>query len=352
VHAAPGNAWDYEQVAFEPNQPAAPAPESPMQSLSANPSGNCACSSLCCDPQVSVYALVEGTFFWPQFHRNFMTSSYVNPNTIAPVNIATNSALGSTDGSFLAAPRITLGVQGERWGILARYWNANSWATGFTPANPGGTAPGITNFDGFKAYTADIELQRRGSIGAWNLYGFGGGRYASVNNDRNLNVSTFGGLPAGAGDTITSSFASQQFNGTGVTFGFWGTRTLGCSPFKLFVSNRYSYLWGTGSAASQTSAEAGLLAAATNGAGASSPGNLFIGEVQAGLQWDAQLQCFPGRAFIRTGIEYQYWDANTGVATASNSFAGAVFAGSTSTASAGDLLFSLVGFNIGAGILY
>jgi hypothetical protein len=345
---------------WKADQPSTLPPETvegdPAAMPSVQPAGPCGCAGQsCCGPNRSVIAMVESTFFWPQFHRDFLSSTFTNPNFNTTQVVQSNSALGSTDGSLMVGPRITLGVQGECWGLVGRYWNGTSWATGFAPSNPFSTAPGITNFDGFKAYTADLELQRRMCVGAWYGYGSFGVRYASVNNDRSLNVSAFGGLPAAAGDTLTTSFASQQFNGTGITFGFWALRPICCdSPIKVFVANRYSFLWGTSEAAAQTNATAGLAATATNVALASSTnGSLFIAELQLGLQWDAQLQCFPGRAFVRGAFEYQYWDAaNNTVSARSNSFADAGVSSSSAFVNAGDLLFSLVGFNLGAGIMF
>jgi hypothetical protein len=89
-----------------------------------------------------------------------------------------------------------------------------------------------------------------------------------------------------------------------------------------------------------------------DGALASGDGDLFIAELGAGLQWEACLCCLPGRAFFRAGVEWQYWDANAGVSAASFSFANSTTNSSNSAAQAGDLLFDLVGFTIGAGLTY
>ncbi len=355
VRLATNNSWDTEQATTSQQAPPAPVETpAPAPAAAQAPAGCCSlpCDDVCCDPVYSLIANVEATFFWPQFHRDFLTSTVANPNGVQTVE--TSSTLGSTDGSLLVGPRITLGVQGCKWGFVGRYWNASNWVTGFTPSNPAVPTAGITSFDGFKAYTFDLEVQRRFFAGDWQLYGFGGARHASVNNDRSLNVTSFGGLPAAAGDTASTSFASQQFNGTGITFGLWGLRPIGCcdSPFKFYFANRYSFLWGTGDAVSQTSATAGLAATSTNGAAASGDGTLFVGELQLGIQWDAQLRCLPGRAFVRTGLEYQYWDSNPGLNTTATSVAIATAAATDANASAGDILFSMIGFNIGAGIMY
>src|SRR5262249_43685299 len=149
----------------------------------------------------------------------------------------------------------------------------------------------------------------------------------------------------------------QQFNATGLTFGLFGLRPIFCDDgaLKVYFANRYSILWGSGSAAVQNTATAAngiAFAAATNGALAKGDGDLFIAELQFGLQSDACLKCLPGRGFIRGGWEWQYWDANAGVLAQSLSFADVVTSQSVATSKAGDLLFDLIGFTIGAGIMY
>ena len=316
--------------------------------------GGCVSAPICGAPCCTLIAAAEATFFWPQFHRNFLTAAVDNGNGVQAVQ--TNAALGSTDGSLLVAPRISLGLQGPCWGIVARYWNASSWATGFAPASPALAAPGVTSFDGFQAYTADLELQRRFCCDCWTFYGFGGVRYAGVQNDRSLVVTSV----ANGNYVSASSLADQQFFGTGLTFGVYGTRWLCCcdGPWQLYFANRYSTLWGNSGAVTQTGAVVadGASSSAVNGAAAKAPASLFIGEVQLGLQWTAQLCWLPGRAFVRGGVEWQYWDASTAVNTRATSVAFSATPGSLNAAAgigqAGDLLFNLVGFTVGAGIMY
>ncbi len=328
---------------------------SPMADTS-NPFVSCGGGPCCGSSGCSVIAMVESTFFWPQLHRGVVSTSFTN--SLGPNDLIASSQFGSANGSFLVAPRITLGLQGECWGVVGRYWNANTWGSAFAPIPPltgGSPLTGVTAFDGFRAYTLDLELQRRFCLGCWNMYGFGGIRYASVGNARNLNsVNAFDG------DILnSSSYASQTFNGTGLTFGLWGISPLwDCSPFSLFFVNRYSLLWGTGRATTQTNASVatpGAFAENANGSSDSSTsGDMFIGEIQVGIQWSAQLRCLPAPAcaFVRSGFEYQYWNNSSGLSvnSASTAFVGPQTA--SASANSGDFLFSLVGFNIGAGIMY
>ena len=351
--------WNEEPEAepspFTEEPLASPEPEDGLASdctSSCDEQLDCGCvGTCCCPPEYSLIASAEATFFWPQMNRNFLTTT-VNSGA-GESNFASNSALGSVEGGLLVAPRVTLGVQGCKWGLVTRYWYASPWASGFTSGDPSLAPAGVILFDDFRAYTLDLEVQRRGCIGNWTGYGLLGVRYAMVDNDRSLAA-----VSIGADDTVhTASYASQQFGGTGVTFGFWGIRPICCdSPLKYFVANRYSILWGNGDVATQTTAtvmnaNTGF-GTSTDGALATAQGDLFIAELQLGLQWDAQLQCFPGRAFVRTAMEFQYWDANVGIIANSNSVASTPTGSATAAASAGDLLFRLMGFNIGAGIMF
>ncbi len=339
----PTSRWDIQEPVQTPEQ----------EGLTVATTGNCASCEIGCGPRLQFIAGVEATFFFPQISRTFLQTGFTNG--LGSVNIVNNAALGSTDGSLFIGPRMFVGVQGECWGLVGRYWNSNSSANGFIPAIPDATQSGVLLFDRFQAYTADIEVQRRFCWRNWDMFGFLGARYASVNNDRNLWIQNSFGT-----DLVTASaFAGQQFSGAGLTFGVFGLRPLFCDDgaLKAYFTNRYSILWGNGLATVQTNARAedtvgGGSGENTSGALASGDGSLFIVELGAGLQWDACLRCLPGRAFLRAGFEWQYWDSNAGVFAASQSTGDSGTASAYGTTSAGDLLFDLVGLTFGAGIMY
>ena len=131
---------------------------------------------------------------------------------------------------------------------------------------------------------------------------------------------------------------------------------IGNSPFALFLSNRYSILWGD----SRNDAEASTAlicdtmrsASFASGMTASRVNDLFIAELQAGMQWQRQLVWFPGRAFLCAAFEYQYW--NTGSISASATSESLLHAAdySTACAEAERILFNMVGFNLGGGIIF
>ncbi len=339
----PTNRWDVQ----EPIQ----TPESDLSA--AAPNGSCAVCTTCCDPRLQFIVGVEATLFWPQISRSFLNTGFIND--LGVVDVVDNSALGSVEGGFLVGPRITMGVQGERYGLVGRYWNSGTSANAFVPAFPDAIQSGVILFDTLNIYTADLEVQRRFFWRNWDMFGFFGARYASVNNDRSLWIQN------SFGDELvqSSAFAGQQFNGAGVTFGVFGLRPLFCDDgaLKAYFSNRYSILWGNGVANVQTSAEIETgtgFAGSTDGALASGDGDLFIVELGAGLQWEASLSCLPGQAFFRLGVEWQYWDGNAGITAESFSEAAdtPLTTASFGFSEAGDLLFDLVGITIGAGITY
>ncbi|MEX0677275.1 MAG: hypothetical protein WD063_09380 [Pirellulales bacterium] len=336
----PTSRWDAQEPVETPEQDAI-APSAP---------GTCVCSEPC-DFGLQLVAGAEATFLWPQLSRTYLETAFVNG--LGPVDIINDSALGSADGALLVGPRLTLGVQGDCWGLVGRYWNSATWASGFTPAAPDSAQSGVILFDTFRAYTLDLEVQRRFCWRNWDAFGFFGVRHASVNNDRNLWIqNSFGS------DLIeASAYAGQQYNGTGITFGFFGLRPLFCDggALKAYFTHRYSILWGNGLAAVQTRAMAAntiAFAQSTDGALAIGDGDLFLVELGFGLQWESCLKCLPGRVFLRTGVEWQYWDTNTGVLAGSLSFADVITASSAAFTETGELLFDLVGFTFGAGITY
>jgi hypothetical protein len=338
----PTSRWDAQESVETPQQDAA---------LAAGP-GACVCAEPC-DFGLQLVAGVESTFLWPQLSRTFLQTAFTNQ--LGSVLIINNAALGSADGALALGPRLTLGLQGECWGLVGRYWNATTYGNGFIPALPDAAQSGIILFDTFRAYTLDLELQRRFCWRHWDSFAFFGVRYGSVNNDRNLWIENSFGP-----DVVRAmAFAGQQFNGTGITFGVFGLRPLFCDggALKAYFTNRYSILFGNGLAAVETSAEiisGGAAATSTDGALAIGDGALFQMELGAGLQWESCLKCLPGRVFLRAGLEWQYWDANAGVYAESLSFAINQITGVDSAAftNAGDLLFDLVGLTFGAGITY
>jgi hypothetical protein len=304
----------------------------------------------CCD-SCSLIAGGQATFFWPNFNHAASTSTIVDAVTPATSFFSSNAS--SVDNNMIVAPRVWLGVQGPRWGLVGRYWNASVWSDNLSPNSPLDAPLGSLSSNRFSAYMADLEVQRLFCTGCWDHRAFFGVRYGGVNLDSDLNVKQLGFL-----NTATSSAStSDQFFGTGITFGLFSTRPIACSCWSLYVGPRISILWGQSSGVAQASAFASDAFGGSAGAihGVLNKGNsdLFLAELQWGAQWERQLVCSPARAFIRIGGEWQYWDTNNNRPAQAGSFAAVQTISASSLASAtGGVLFNMIGFTIGAGIIY
>jgi hypothetical protein len=93
-------------------------------------------------------------------------------------------------------------------------------------------------------------------------------------------------------------------------------------------------------------------ASSFNGAQVTADDDLFIGELQVGVEWDYPLCWLPAKAFFRVAAEYQYWDASRGDAY-SESFAEDVgVSGGYAFVNSGGLQTDLIGFSLGAGFTW
>jgi hypothetical protein len=294
----------------------------------------------------------EATFLWPDFHRSSNNYTYVNALGVPPTATFASDAT-SIDHNLLIGPRVWLGVQGCKWGMIGRYWNLADTASSVSPPVPGYGVTQLGATDSFRAYYADLEATRSFCLGGWSTTGSFGVRYAALDLNNTLSSSVFSVLGEYAG---ASSSSRLGFDGTGLTMGLWGSKQIHpCSCWNWFFSGRASILWGNSSSYAMTQATTSdILGAATSvdAAYAKGGGDLFIGELQYGIQWERQLKCIPSRAFFRIAGEYQYWDASN--ATRAGAFSGAVTPISTAfaVAESNSVLFDLVGFTIGAGLTY
>ena len=152
--------------------------------------------------------------------------------------------------------------------------------------------------------------------------------------------------------------ATHKFSGAGITTGLRGLRPIGCSNFNLFFGARGSVLWDQNAsnfvATSADFQATDGYAHTFNGGYAESPASLFIGEIQAGLQWNAPLKCIPANAFARVAVEYQYWCTTSCGGEAAFSAAGPLSGPFVlaSGRSVGNSAFDLVGLSLGTGLTW
>ncbi|HEY4760716.1 MAG TPA: hypothetical protein VIH42_09060 [Thermoguttaceae bacterium] len=259
----------------------------------------------------------------------------------------------STSGAdgFYLSPRIWLGYQGECWGVITRYWRMSEPGQQTVLGNDQIT-DGFAYNNVFEAETFDLEVTRLFCFGeTTNQLSFGA-RYAQLNQTSSVIASQDIG-----GDIFSgSSFARYNFGGPGITMGLNGLRPLQNRCFNLFYSLRGSLLWDDSTLnAVETRAALtdGAAASSVNGAIASSDGDLFIGELQVGAQWNFELVRHRADAFLRFAFEYQYWHTNdTGFAEA-ESFAGLLGGDvGVATAQSSNSDVNLVGFNVATGFTW
>ena len=253
---------------------------------------------------------------------------------------------------LVATPRVWLGIQGEKWGLVTRYWRMEEGTSIYTPGN---AFSSYIASDCFKAETFDIELTRRACLRGWDTVVSGGLRYAELDQRTNLSV-----VDALAETDILSgsAYVRNHFGGVGFTGALQGIKPINDCGLNLFYVARGSWLVNGADAVNtvETSATYGGgsgFATSRNGAATTGcDGNLFIGELQLGTQWNFALCERCNDAFFRIALEYQYWDTGDTGSAASISTASGGATSAAAEALSGNTHLSLVGFLLGAGFNY
>jgi hypothetical protein len=207
--------------------------------------------------------------------------------------------------------------------------------------------------DRIKAYTVDVEGTYSFCLWGSKLDTFLGFRYASFEAGQETQVTR---QIAPADFWQTQGMTKFNFNGAGITMGFLGRTPLTCDGcINLVYGVRGSILWGDAERAVQTEAsvtEVTGSAASVNSAFADDIDTAFIVEALVGVEWDHQLQCLPMCAFLRVGLEYQFWDMGSKGSATSTSFAFSGTGHATSTGSIGDVDTNMFGFTVATGFTW
>jgi len=297
---------------------------------------------------------VEGTFLAPIGEPS---------QTVILTDLMTGQAYsGTSDPSLGAGVRAWLGLERNGWGFRVQYWHFGNEEIEADPTVPSDGEPTFDDVFYLNAYTVDIELTQAMCFGAWRIDSSLGGRYARL--ERNATVVGYGTLGNGV-DLYGLAMGANDMDGSGFTFSIAGRKPLCCCcGWHLFWRFRGSLLWTCSCASVLTEANA----VTDNPVGAAHSRDMasactddsedvFITEVQWGVQYERCLCCIPATLFFRAALEYQHW--NTGdVFAQTNSFAflqgaspalgGRVDA--VSDAHDGDL--DLIGFVLGGGLTY
>jgi hypothetical protein len=274
---------------------------------------------------------------------------------------APNGIGGSTFSPSLAdldnmygGPRVWAGIQGECWALVWRYWELNGSENYFDPAIevPSFFTTTVLAEQRFDLYAADLEVVRTCQFFDLKHQFSFGVRHAALQQDAALVVSQVMN-----GDFLSGLVAEfQDFEGTGFTTAWGGSHPFLFSDYFDFYWNfRSSVVWGETRNAVQTQASViSLLGSGTTTGGLATEKDdeLFIGEIQLGLQWKFRLPRTPALAFVRVAGEYQYWTVDA-LTTESSSAAGIVGNSEiTAAANVDDLRVNLFGVTAGAGLTW
>lgn len=341
--------------------------------------GDVYCGDMCCEPRrpLSWIMGVEATWLHPDLNDR-SPSLTVEDETFVPTRVTAFSADSADVDSFYISPRIWMGIQGCQWGTVVRYWHMQAAEFNYDSFfDKNGTYDsGIPNASYFAsgrldAYTIDWELTRRFCVHNCEMMLSGGVRYALIQSDQS--VTGLAQTLADPLDDETTILLSgygrgdSLFRGTGLVLGLNGSQPLfPCSCVQLFWNLRGSVMWGQTDTSAETFANVESFdpassgaAASVNGASTSLNDDLWIGEVQLGLQWDYCLQCIPARSFVRCAVEYQRWEGAKGFSEAGSAAAAEYESGPVITAadietlaSAGAPKLDLIGLTIGAGLTW
>ena len=309
----------------------------------------------CCD--AGLVLGVEGMFLAP----------FGEPvQRVTLTDLTTEQVLsGNAHPSFGAGVRTWLGLQRGGWGFRVQYSHFGNEEIDPHPNVPVNAEPTFLETYYLRAYSVDIELTQGLCFGEWRIDSSFGGRFAKL--ERNGTVVGYGTLGNGV-NLYGLAMGANEIEGPGFTFSLGGRRPLhGCwlpCGWSLFWQYRGSLLWADSTASVLTEANAitkDPVGAANSRdkafASKEHSEDVYISEIQLGIQYERCLPCCPGVFFFRAGLEYQHWVTGDVVAQ-SNSFAflqggPSEFGGRVdafSYAHDGDL--DLIGFMLGTGLTY
>jgi hypothetical protein len=319
-------------------------------------------SPLWCEVQGACYSSCQAGFFFG-VEGTFLAPIGEPDQTVILTDLTTGQAYtGSVNPGFGAGVRTWAGLHHCGRGIRFQYWHFGNDAIYVDPAVPIAGDPAFSGAFYLRADTIDVELvQSFPCFCGWRLDGSFGGRYAKL--ERNGTIVGYGTVGNDV-DLYGLAMGANEIEGSGFTFSLRGRKPIGCSGWHRFWSYRGSLLWADSTASALTEANATTQdpAAAANSrdqafAVRDGTENVYISEIQLGVQYEHCLCCLPATVFLRAAFEYQHW--NTGsVSARSNSYAflqggppefgGRVDA--SSRAHDGDL--NLIGFALAAGLTY
>ncbi|MCX7394275.1 MAG: hypothetical protein NTW75_09130 [Planctomycetales bacterium] len=308
------------------------------------------CDTTCSHSMFRPFVGVEATFLKANVEGS---GSNVNIN---------GSNYGSPAEGFYAAPRIWggFGIGSTPLFVQFQYWQlgGNDVSNPATATPSGATIGSSSGTLDLKAF--DFELGNVFCLDAINstLTVTYGGRQTQWGQSSSAVGGEFGSnfldYSTAAGSSVS------EFKGLGLTSSYLLSHQVGCSNWSVFAMNRNSWIWGNQSSSSVTSAQTAI----ADGSGMSSAGafnmafgdntssTMWISEIQAGTQWQKQLECMNATAFFRIALEFQYWDTNSDSSASTFSAVGTESTNAYATADGGPLDMTLFGLALSTGLSF
>jgi hypothetical protein len=340
-------------VGAQPQPAAAPCAQAPCGSGACPAPPNC-CNTFgepFCEPKCIFNAGVEATIFQVQT-RGMQVDSFVRS---IPAGDSFQQGNSQVFDQITFSPRIWAGVQEDCWGIEGRFWYMSDSTNRLDPFVALPPFTGQYTDDRVKAYTVDLEGTYSTCWCGNKLTGFLGARYASFEAGQGVEINRQVSLT----ETFeTSAFSKFTFNGVGITTGFIGRTPLCCDGcINLVYGVRGSVLWGDSEGTVQTQATDINATGAATGINSAIGDNdfttAFIVEALVGVEWDHELKCLPMCAFLRLGLEYQFWDMGDKASASSTTFAASNTGGiARSSASVGDVDTNMWGLTVSTGFTW
>lgn len=220
------------------------------------------------------------------------------------------------DFGFEAAPRIWIGAQsGRGWGAQVRYWDYEAHASGDGLIDT--VSGGAQVADSYAAhevstvrmYALDAEGTRTLQGERWWIQGSLGMRHGSLQLENLRGAVNFASQAA---TDAQSRLFTQDFFGTGLTSSIQVARRLGATDWEWFGAFRGSALWGHQTLHEDRN-EISLGSPLINFSFTNNYDQtaIYILETQVGAQWSHYLDCCRGEIYLRTALEYQFWDMVT-----------------------------------------
>jgi hypothetical protein len=277
--------------------------------------------------------------------------------------VSGDSYSGSSNPSLGTGVRGWIGMQNCGRGFRISYTHFGNENIKPIPSVPVNGQPSFLETYYLNSSSLDVELIHAFQFCTHEYAASLGARYASMER----NGTTVGYGTVGDVNLLGVAMGANKIEGAGFTGMLGARKPIGCNRgWYAFWRYRGSLLWADSTVSVLTEGNAVIKApigaAAANSQDRASASkdqdeNVFISEVQLGVQYCKPLCCSPARFFFRAAVEYQLWRTGD-IFAESNSFASLagdppLFGGQVDATSNGhDGGLDMFGVVIGAGITF